>query len=69
MQKSMQDIVVDYVTTMAHTAMDQAVGQGRKLLPEDFLYLVRKVNRTLKHDNQQMPHTWGSQYNVHAQLI
>jgi hypothetical protein len=39
-----QDIVVDYVTTMAHTAMDQAGSQGRKLLPEDFLYLVRKAS-------------------------
>ena len=39
-----QDIIVDYATTMAHVAMDQATGRGGKLQPEDFLYLVRKAS-------------------------
>ena len=39
-----QDIIVDYATTMAHIAMDQATGRGGKLQPEDFLYLVRKAS-------------------------
>ena len=45
----LQEIVVDYVTTMGHIAMDQAGHQGRRLLPEDFLYLVRKASCTSIH--------------------
>ena len=34
---------MDYATTVAHTAMDQATGRGGKLQPEDLLFLVRKA--------------------------
>ena len=37
-----QDIVVDYVTTMMHKAMDESTKRG-KLATEDLVYLVRKV--------------------------
>lgn len=37
-----QDIVVDYVTTMMHKAMDESSKRG-KLTTEDLVYLVRKV--------------------------
>lgn len=37
-------MVVDYVTTMAHTAMDHATGRDGKMQPEDVLYLVRKAS-------------------------
>ncbi|CAL8468884.1 g8425 [Coccomyxa elongata] len=40
-----EDIVVDYVTTMAHTAMEHATGRDGKVQPEDMLYLVRKDPR------------------------
>lgn len=39
---SAQDIVVDYVTTMMHKAMDESAKRG-KLATEDLVYLVRKV--------------------------
>lgn len=38
----LQDIVVDYVTTMMHKAMDESAKRG-KLATEDLVYLVRKV--------------------------
>jgi Transcription initiation factor IID, 18kD subunit len=38
-----QDIVVDYVTTMMHKAMDESTKRG-KLATEDLVYLVRKVS-------------------------
>ncbi|KAK9915270.1 hypothetical protein WJX75_006911 [Coccomyxa subellipsoidea] len=38
----LEEMVVDYVTTMAHTAMDHATGRDGKMQPEDVLYLVRK---------------------------
>uniref|UniRef100_A0A3Q7GQJ8 Transcription initiation factor TFIID subunit 13 n=1 Tax=Solanum lycopersicum TaxID=4081 RepID=A0A3Q7GQJ8_SOLLC len=39
--KLVEDIVVDYVTNMAHKAQDIATKRG-KLLTEDFLFLIRK---------------------------
>ena len=48
--RRMQDIVVEYVTAMAHTGMDQASGrQGGKLQPEDILFLVRKARAPPLH--------------------
>lgn len=41
----LEDIVVDYVTTMAHSAMDDATGRDGKMQPNDLLYLVRKDPR------------------------
>lgn len=38
-----QDIVVDYVTTMMHKAMDESSKRG-KLATEDLVYLVRKAS-------------------------
>nr|XP_033513004.1 transcription initiation factor TFIID subunit 13-like isoform X2 [Nicotiana tomentosiformis] len=38
-----EDIVVDYVTDMVHKAQDIATKRG-KLLTEDFLFLIRKVD-------------------------
>ena len=38
----LQDITVEYVTTMMHNAMDQAQARG-KLSTEDVIFLVRKV--------------------------
>nr|GEZ69902.1 transcription initiation factor TFIID subunit 13 [Tanacetum cinerariifolium] len=37
-----EDIVVEYVTDMVHKAQDIASKRG-KLLTEDFLFLIRKV--------------------------
>jgi Transcription initiation factor IID, 18kD subunit len=42
-----QDIVVDYVTTMMHKAMDESAKRG-KLATEDLVYLVRKVQTPSK---------------------
>lgn len=39
-----EDIVVDYVTTMMHKAMDESSKRG-KLTTEDLVYLVRKDPR------------------------
>ncbi|XP_049410230.1 transcription initiation factor TFIID subunit 13-like [Solanum stenotomum] len=41
-----EDIVVDYVTDMAHKAQDIATKRG-KLLTEDFLFLIRKDSAKL----------------------
>ncbi|BDA43119.1 Transcription initiation factor TFIID subunit 13 [Coccomyxa sp. Obi] len=43
----LEDIVVDYVTIMAHTAMERATGRDGKMQPEDVLFLVRKDPRKL----------------------
>ena len=45
-QMCSQDIVVDYVTTMMHKAMDESAKRG-KLATEDLVYLVRKVQHFL----------------------
>lgn len=39
----MQDIVVEYCTTLLQKAVDQASLRGAKLQPEDILFLLRKV--------------------------
>ena len=38
-----QDIVVDYASALAHKALAGAAGKGGRMLPEDLLYLLRKV--------------------------
>ncbi|KAK9826807.1 hypothetical protein WJX81_002869 [Elliptochloris bilobata] len=37
-----EDIVVEYVSALAHKAMAGAAGKGGRMLPEDLLYLLRK---------------------------
>jgi len=39
-----QDILIDYVTTMMHNALDESSKHG-KLATEDLIYLVRKVGK------------------------
>ena len=39
-----QDIVVDYASALAHKALAGAAGKGGRMLPEDLLYLLRKVH-------------------------
>ncbi len=41
--RAAQDIVVEYASTLAHTALAGAAGKGGRMLPEDLLFLLRKV--------------------------
>lgn len=43
--RAAQDIVVEYASTLAHTALAGAAGKGGRMLPEDLLFLLRKVRR------------------------